>query len=172
MRNIELKVKLNLKDIQAYLDTIKPSYIGRLKQKDTYFLLGNERLKIREENDKAELVYYVRENKAESRDSRYFILRLNKHFLGFIKNVLCLLLGVKKVVEKQRELYIYKNTRIHLDKVDRLGEFLELETMVKDDSKYGEYQLEQIKIISLLHLYNYQKVAFSYSDLEWSNGGR
>ena len=82
MRNIELKVKLNLKDIKAYLDTIKPSYIGRLKQKDTYFLLGNERLKIREENDKAELIYYVRENKAESRDSRYFILRLNKHFLG------------------------------------------------------------------------------------------
>ena len=68
------------------------------------------------------------------------------------------------VVEKKRELWMHKNTRIHLDKVKKLGTFLELETIVGKKNIIGA-RAEQHQAIQLLGLSSFSKVKGSYSDL-------
>ncbi len=72
--------------------------------------------------------------------------------------------GEKNIVRKKRNLWIYKNTRIHLDDVYGLGGFLEIETVVKNiDIKQA--RKEHSEIISLLNLLEYKKIDKSYGDL-------
>lgn len=169
MRNIELKVKADISKILDYFTRIKMIHTASLVQKDTYYLLGKMRLKIREEQNRNYIVYYMRKNDLESKDSKYFILGINNSFLGFTKKILNSILGTKRIIEKQRDLYIYRNTRIHLDRVKNLGEFLELETVVKDENNYAFYQMEQREVINLLGLDLLPKIAYSYSDLVKAN---
>jgi len=165
MRNIELKAQVDYVSMLNRINTLKPTCLGTLFQTDTYYLLGNRRLKIRKETNKTELIYYKRENKEDSKDSHYFIFKLNSLLFYCTKKILTFLFGIKKVIEKQRQLFIYKNTRIHLDRVKDLGEFLELETVVRNEEIYSEYQREQMEVISRLKIADYHKVAYSYSDL-------
>ncbi len=165
MKNIELKVRADLSSLSARLNSLNPSHVGTVFQKDTYYLLGSRRLKIREEEDAAEIIYYERDDEENSKDSRYFIVKIRKAWFQFAKLTLSFLFCEKKVVEKERDLYIYENTRIHLDKVKDLGEFLELETVVRHENRYDEYRKEQSKVINILRLQKYQKLAASYSDM-------
>lgn len=40
------------------------------------------------------------------------------------------ILGVKKIVHKERHIYHYENVRIHIDQVKDLGGFIEFEAVV------------------------------------------
>jgi predicted adenylyl cyclase CyaB len=44
-----------------------------------------------------------------------------------LKNILVKALGVKAVVKKRREIYYIDNVKFHLDVVDKLGSFVEIE---------------------------------------------
>ena len=165
MKNIELKVKIDKLDSLSNIIKSQSSFQGTLFQKDTYYLLGKNRLKTREEGDEFEIIYYQREDKESSTDSKYFLYQINKIFFFFVKLFLNLFFGKKKVVEKRRDLYLYKNTRIHIDKVKKLGDFLELETVVNDKEKYDEYKKEHSEVIKKFNLNKFEKVAHSYSDL-------
>ncbi len=68
------------------------------------------------------------------------------------------------IVEKVREIFIYKNTRIHLDEVKNLGKFLELETVVKNISQ-DEAKLEFEEVVKLLNLDVKNQIRKSYRDL-------
>lgn len=165
MKNIELKMKIdNINSINDLLKN-KSFFQDSFFQKDTYYLLGKNRLKTREEEKKIEIIYYRREDREFSKDSKYFVFECDKYFFSIIKNLLQIFFGKKKIVEKERSLYLYKNTRIHLDKVKYLGDFLELETVVKDEQKYNEYLKEHHEVIEKFNLNKYEKIAYSYSDL-------
>ena len=79
------------------------------------------RLKFRktENRDGAELVYYERDNVADIKESRVFMLKIQNpvQFEILLKRVL----SIRIVVEKLREIYWYQGTQIHLDMVERLG---------------------------------------------------
>lgn len=162
-RNLEFKVKVTShSDILNILKKISATYISSLHQKDTYFFTKNGRLKIRE-NDKSsyELISYMRIEEDYLRWSEYetfFIEDLDR-----LKNILIKTLGVKSVVTKQRELFFYKNCRIHLDKVEGLGEFIELEVM-SDKSDNNEKELMDY-LIAELSPYLLRIYRESYSDL-------
>jgi predicted adenylyl cyclase CyaB len=64
---------------------------------------------------------------------------------------------------KTRKLYIYKNTRIHLDEVKNLGNFLELETVVKGNMKEGKTEFDEI--VELLKLDISKQIKSSYRTL-------
>ena len=73
------------------------------------------------------------------------------------------ILSIETVVEKKRDLYIYKNTRIHLDTVINLGSFLELETVVVSEDH--DVQAEFDEVVKLLHLDFKNQIRCSYRDL-------
>ena len=165
MVNIETKVKLNNLDVAQKEVSGFASYVGNLIQKDSYFIVGNKRLKTREEPEQFELIYYDRPNTLKSKDSHYFRYHYDKPLFSLVKGILSVLFGVKKIVEKERYLYLYKNTRIHLDRVKNLGTFLELETVIKDNNSYEDFKKEHEDIALRLHLGAMEKILVSYSDL-------
>jgi predicted adenylyl cyclase CyaB len=166
MKNIELKVSLdNFKDVNILLNKYKAIKSAKLKQVDTYYNCKNGRLKLREINKQEfELIFYSRPNTQKSKVSSYSILKLYKDQIASAKSILTMSYGEKVVVKKERVLWLYKNTRVHLDKVDRLGCFLELETVVNKISM-NEAKQEQLEVIKKLELNKYKKLDKSYSDM-------
>lgn len=166
MKNIELKISIdNKEEIIALLKQIKATDKWILIQEDTYFISKNWRLKLREiNNSQSELIYYERPNTNESKISDYNIINLDENQSKQLKNILSKTNEIKVVVKKNRNLWIYKNTRIHIDQVDNLGNFLELETVIQNiDLIEGEQ--EHFEVIRLLEISNNKKFEKSYSDL-------
>ena len=166
MKNIEIKVKLeSLEEIESILDVFpEAKYSGVLNQIDTYYICnGSKRLKMREINTKENvIIYYDRANKVDSKFSKYYIINIPNCFLKVTKLFLSSFLGVKVVVTKKRDLWMFRNTRIHLDKVTNLGNFLELETVVGDSDLVS--QEEYFNVFERLDLKKYKKFSHSYSD--------
>lgn len=168
MKNLEIKVKVeNLDVIKSHLGFSK--YEKTLEQTDTYFLTGKIQLKVREKKTRSEVIAYVRKSKEGTRESNYYRINIFQNRANFIKTVLRFLFRTKMVVVKRRELYIYKNTRIHLDTVAGLGEFVELETVCwenKNSSKdFAKYEEEHEEIKQTLSLFLYPVIAGSYSGM-------
>ena len=106
---------------------------GELHQRDTYFAVPRGRLKLREqEPGGAELIAYERPDAAQARESRYRIAPVaDPHAL---REALDAALGTTVVVDKRRHLLLWDGVRIHLDSVEGLGDFVELEGVAEDDS--------------------------------------
>lgn len=166
MKNIELKVKIkNKSDLISALKKNKADKVGVLNQIDTYYKVKKGRLKIREINNKDfELIYYLRPDTKKSRLSEYYVINFSKKECHDLKNILKQTNGELVIVKKSRELWIYKNTRIHIDEVSDLGNYLELETVIKNiDLRNGN--IEHEKVVEFLRLDKFTKIDKSYSDL-------
>ena len=165
MKNIEVKVYVdNFRDIISKLKSTGAEYKGKLCQVDTYYNCKSGRLKMREiNNKKAELIFYSRPNKKGAKVSDYEILKVPENLKQKTGETFKKALGEKVVVKKERNLWIYKNTRIHLDKVYKLGYFLELETVVKKNIEKSKKEYNEI--FSFLNLDKYKKYKKSYSDM-------
>lgn len=164
MKNLEIKVKVdNLNEIKQKITFAV--YDGMLEQKDIYFLTGDIKIKTREEVKCDELIIYIRKMKKETKISKYYRFPFTKIIFLFIKKLFSFILGIKVIIFKKRELYIYKNTRIHLDVVEGLGSFVELETVCRNSLIAKEYQEEHDDVIQKLDLIKYQSIKGSHSDL-------
>ena len=99
---------------------------GVLVQRDTYFRVPSGRLKLREETPgTAVLIQYDRPDAAHARESRYRLVEIaDPHGL---KEALDRALGTLVVVDTHRHLLVWHGVRIHLDRVEGLGSFIELE---------------------------------------------
>ena len=101
------------------------------RQVDTYFATRAGRLKLREieaaSGARGELIPYLRPDVAGARRSDYRVIPLPD--AAGTRALLEQLLGVHRVVRKRREVLLWRNVRIHLDRVDGLGTFLELEAV-------------------------------------------
>jgi adenylate cyclase class 2 len=97
-----------------------------LIQQDTYFRVPRGRLKLREaEGETAELIYYERSETTAERWSRFTREPVGE--AAGLAHVLTEAFGVLAVVRKKRELYIFRDARIHIDDVEGLGTFVEFE---------------------------------------------
>src|SRR5687767_6164013 len=104
-----------------------------LNQVDTYFHVPAGRLKLREINNaSAELIFYDRPDAPDVRISRYHIAPVAD--AAAMRALLAAALGVRAVVRKRRELLWYANVRIHLDAVENLGDFVELEAVLSEQA--------------------------------------
>src|SRR5919206_1302926 len=110
---------------------------GELRQRDTYFAARRGRLKLREqEPGGAELIAYERADAAEPRESRYRIAPVGEP--EALREALDAALGTTVVVDKRRRLLLWEGVRIHLDRVEGLGAFVELEGVAREDSDLAE----------------------------------
>lgn len=160
-RNLEIKVKLeNHKRIKKILSANGIKIAELLRQKDIYYNVNNGLLKLRIENGKETLIFYDRNEKSKKRWSDYFLLDIKTpNAEKFLDKFLERIIEVKKV----RELYLYNNTRIHLDKVDKLGFFLELETRVVNGLRDAERRFNFL--VDLLELKKYPELRTSYRNI-------
>jgi homotetrameric cytidine deaminase len=102
---------------------------GILRQRDTYFATSSGRLKLREQRPGgAQLIVYDRADEARERESRYHLVDVPDP--AATRSALGDTLGISVVVEKERRLLLAGNLRIHLDAVEGLGDFVELEALV------------------------------------------
>lgn len=139
MQNIELKaVYPDLAKGTRLSETLGATHQGELRQIDTYFHVRFGRLKLREVEDRpeAELIAYHREDKARARASVYEIIPIPDPAAA--KRGLASTLGIRAIVSKRRELWFWKNVRIHLDRVEHLGGFIEFEAVLEDSSQAEE----------------------------------
>lgn len=133
MRNIELKARLvDLETARKVAAVIATKRLGAQHQIDTYFHCAHGRLKLRQiDGLRAELVWYARADQQGPRASDYQLVPLAHP--ETLKAALSAALGVRAVVEKRREIFLYHNVRIHLDDVAGLGRFIEFEAVLGRD---------------------------------------
>ena len=174
--NLEFKAKCqSLEYLYPRLAELTAKHRETVHQIDTYFSLlrGKDaltpkdckpRLKLREieAGEEGWLIYYERPNQHGSRYSQYHLSQINDP--STLKTLLTAALGVETIVEKQREIWMFKNTRIHLDTVADLGEYIELETVFQGQTE-AEAIAEHQHVKNTLHLDTAEPVAVSYSDL-------
>jgi adenylate cyclase, class 2 len=135
---------------------------GWLEQLDTYFRVKHGRLKLREQDGIAELIQYERTDEAIERASNYRLIPV--HDPEGLKHALAAALGILVAVEKSRHLLLWRNVRIHLDDVPRLGSFIELEAVAEPDSDLsGEYQ-NVAELRGALGITDERILAAGYSD--------
>ncbi len=102
---------------------------GLLVQRDTYFAATRGRLKLREhERGGAELIAYQRPDAYEAEHSAYVLAPASEP--AGLREALDAALGTVVVVAKRRRLFVWEDVRIHLDEVERLGSFVELEALL------------------------------------------
>jgi predicted adenylyl cyclase CyaB len=137
-----------------------------LVQRDTYFDVPEGRLKLREEKGSSpRLITYQRPDLLEERESRYRIVEVGN--AEELREALAAVLGIQVVVTKVRRFYLFEGVRIHLDRVDRLGNFIEFEGVVRsddgDDLECLEQRLKQLR--RELGVREPDLISESYSDL-------
>jgi len=132
-------------------------WLGVDQQVDTYFRTATGRFKLRESSlSGAQLVPYLRADAPLARRSDYVVIPLADPQLT--KQLLAELLGIHRVVRKVREIGLFENVRIHLDRVEGLGDFVELEA-VWDGA--GSAMAEQARKVSFLR----ERLAIRDADL-------
>ena len=164
MRNIEAKYRCrNLDPVRDRALALGAREAGVLAQRDLFFAAPEGRLKLREFGDgTGELIAYRRADAAEARESDYRIARTDNP--GALASALEHAFGVVGEVRKRRNLLLYRHTRIHLDRVEHLGTFVELETVVTDQSD-AEAHAELALVAGALGLRNEDRVSVAYVDL-------
>ena len=164
MKNLEVKAKCVSRDLTIQnLVELGAKHEKKMHQIDTYFNVPEGRLKLREEGlDFASLIYYHRSDMAESCYSDYHICQIQD--LDSFKLILSNALGTKVIVEKTRDLWHFGNTRVHLDHVSGLGDFIELETVLRNQTEASAW-LEHNHIKETLKIVEETLVPVSYSDL-------
>lgn len=164
-RNIEIKARVAslaaVKSLAAALSGKEPVAIA---QDDTFFACPDGRLKLRAFSDgTGELIFYRRADDTGPKESFYVISPTSSP--DTLRDALGLAYGVIGRVRKQRLLFMAGRTRIHLDRVEGLGEFLELEVVLRDGESAEAGMAEARELLASLRITPEQLVSGAYLDL-------
>jgi adenylate cyclase class IV len=164
-RNIEIKAHVD--DIDAL--TAKAAAIAdegpiEIAQDDTFFRCDSGRLKLRTfSNGTGELIYYRRANQSGPKESFYLLSPTSAP--DSLREALSLAYGQVGRVQKQRVLFLVGRTRVHLDKVEQLGHFLELEVVLADDEPADVGVREARKLMEKFDVEPHRLIDDAYVDL-------
>jgi predicted adenylyl cyclase CyaB len=171
-RNIEAKFYTeSLEETERLAEEIGASYQAELAQTDIYYKTPKGRLKLRLfPGNLSQLIYYERPDSAESRISEYevFDVANTERFLRIVEKIF----EVEVTVKKIRKLYIFGSTRIHLDLVEGLGNFVELETVLEPEIPFEAAQEEHHYLLDSLGLTIKTPVPQSYREMALALEGK
>ncbi len=137
---------------------------GLLRQRDTYLAVPDGRLKLREEDGGApHLIAYRRTDEARARESEYSIAAVADP--SALRSTLASVLGVRAEVRKRRRLFLLGQVRIHLDEVDGLGRFIELEGVAAAGSDLSGERAAVERLRSALEIAERDLVGVGYLEL-------
>lgn len=162
--NIEIKARArNFDEIKSRAEGLSDIPVQVIVQEDTFFNTPQGRLKMRRINDHAQLIYYTRPDQVGPKRSDYHITRSDDP--ENLKRVLELAYGVRGVVRKTRYLYLVGQTRVHLDDVEGLGQFMELEVVLEEGQSDAEGQKLAEDLMSALGVERGDLIDGAYMDL-------
>jgi adenylate cyclase len=165
-RNIEIKARID--SVEALLPKARAHASGEpelIEQDDTFFSVPNGRLKLRQFADgSAELIHYHRADTAESKASDY--VRVPVPDPAAMREALTRACGAEGRVRKRRWLLLVGQTRVHLDRVEALGDFMELEVVMRTGQADAEGHAVAEALMAALGLAAAPRIAGSYLDLQ------
>ncbi|HTU65878.1 MAG TPA: class IV adenylate cyclase [Steroidobacteraceae bacterium] len=164
-RNVEIKARIeNVALLTPKVAAIASEGPLEIAQDDTFFACDNGRLKLRAfSTDSGELIFYKRVNQTGPKES--FFLRSPTTSPETLRESLSLAYGQIGRIRKYRTLFLVGRTRVHLDRVEGLGHFLELEVMLVDDEPTEQGVREANDIMGQLGIQPGQLVEGAYLDL-------
>jgi len=149
MRNLEIKAKVeSLAAVRRRLHALDgATRHASLQQTDWYFRVPSGRLKLRVAgaNRDGELIAYSRPDRTAARTSDF--QRMPTPDAAGTRKLLARMLGVRTCVRKRREVWLYKNARIHLDTVESLGRFIEIEVVITEGTAQARALMKELRTV-------------------------
>lgn len=163
-RNIELKARDRDPDASLAISrALGAEDCGEIAQRDTYFEVAHGGLKLREEKPgRPHLIQFERANELQQRESRYRIVEIGDG--AALCAALTDALGIRGIVVKRRRLLLWRSVRIHLDEVEQLGTFIELEAVAPPDSDLAHEHQLIAHLRDSLGITDERLVAFGYAE--------
>jgi predicted adenylyl cyclase CyaB len=163
--NIEIKARASeFNKIRSRAEALSDTPVQVIPQVDTFFSTPKGRLKLRELGpSRAQLIYYERPDQDGPKRSEYHIYETGDP--ANLKTTLSLALGARGVVRKTRYLYLVGQTRVHLDDVDGLGQFMELEVVLNPEQTDADGQAIAEDLMSKLGIGKADLLQGAYMDL-------
>jgi len=163
--NIEIKARVrDPASLAARVEAISDGPGEVLVQRDTFFRSPRGRLKLREiAGGRSELIWYERSDVAGTKRSDYLVTPVADG--AGLRGVLAESLGVTAVVEKTRRLFLAGQTRIHLDAVKDLGDFLELEVVLRREQSESEGHAIAAELMRRLGVDEVDLLECAYADM-------
>ena len=163
--NIEIKARArNFVEIKNRAELLSDTPIEIISQEDTFFNIDHGRLKLRIlAPDRGQLIYYERADQEGPKRSDYHIAHTSDP--ENLKRVLELAYGIRGIVRKTRYLFLVGQTRLHLDDVDGLGQFMELEVVLRDGQSDAEGEEIAHRLMISLGVERSDLIEGAYMDL-------
>jgi predicted adenylyl cyclase CyaB len=164
-RNIEIKARIaSIDALIPHISAIADQGPVEIDQDDTFFVCATGRVKLRRlSQDSGELIFYRRADTLRPKES--FYVRAATSSPESLREALSLAYGLAGRVRKHRTLYQCGRTRIHLDRVEGLGEFLELEVVLQEGESAHAGVQEAQRLLAVLGITADQRVPDAYVDL-------
>jgi predicted adenylyl cyclase CyaB len=163
--NIEVKARArDFEGLKARAARLSDTPVQVIPQLDTFFFTERGRLKLRELGpESAQLIYYERADQEGPKRSDYHVYETRD--AAQLKLLLGRALGVRGIVKKLRYLYLVGQTRLHLDDVEGLGQFMELEVVLRPDESDAHGEAIARRLISDLGVEKADLMESAYMDL-------
>ena len=163
--NIEIKARAtNFNETCRRAQALSDTPVDVILQEDTFFNTPHGRLKLRVlPENKGQLIYYTRPDQTGPKRSDYHISVTSDP--DNLKRVLELVYGIRGVVKKTRYLYLVGQTRVHLDDVEGLGQFMELEVVMGEGQSDAEGQAIAEELMTSLGVEKRDLLEGAYLDL-------
>jgi adenylate cyclase class 2 len=164
MKNLEAKFPLaNHAEAEAGATALGYTLRAILHQRDTFFRVANGKLKLRQENGSAVLIYYHRDESGPLMLSNYEMVKVADPLRTL--RILADALGPIAIVEKVRTLMMRDNVRLHLDKVMRLGDYGEIEAVIADGDDPERSRSAVNEILAALNVGKGDLIEVSYFEM-------
>jgi predicted adenylyl cyclase CyaB len=161
--NIEIKAKCpSPEKVREILNQLNADHKGTDHQVDTYFNIRDGRLKLREGKIENNLIYYKRSDKDGPKKSDVILYPAKKD--EGLKEILTVALGIRVIVDKIRDIYFVDNVKFHIDEVEGLGSFMEIEA-IGEAGEEDKLDRQCKHYMHKLNINHDQLVSVSYSDL-------
>lgn len=163
MQNFECKYELRDAELcRGVIARLGARHVATVRQTDTYFKVADGRLKRRESpGEPTEWIFYHRQDRIKPRLSHFTIYSEAEALARFGSRPL----PVWVIVEKTRELWMKDQVRLHLDDVERLGRFFEIEALVTPRQHVGVAHGLVNDTVRALGPILGEPISLSYSDM-------
>jgi len=162
-----VEIKARCPDPERTAELIRKTgaeFKGRHSQVDTFYRVPRGRLKLRRSESGECLIGYLRPDLSGPKHCLVNLYPCSDSEL--LDRVLSDALGVRITVKKQRQIYLLENVKFHLDRVEGLGSFVEIEVL----GRRGVDSVETLradceKYLGLLCIRPEDLVEAAYADL-------